>query len=136
MRSGLFHTLLVVLVICASGRVPCAAASGASEESAARAPGDQWMEIDLYWFEQKDLSSSVNEFWQRFSPLYSDVEGYKGVVLNVGWTVNYIMEFSGDLQQQISLPIGCRPETSKKGCAKTPIIRGISLFHFRYRGRR
>jgi hypothetical protein len=106
MRSWLCRSFLVVLAICALGRVPCATALESPAKSAEGVPGDRWIEIDLYWFEQKDLPGSVNEFWQRFAPLYSDVEGYKGVVLNVGWTVNYIMEFSGDLQQPIALPIG------------------------------
>ena len=106
MRSGLFRILLVLLVLCGFGRIPCFSASTPTTNGAERVPGDRWMEIDLYWFDQKDLSGSVNEFWQRFAPLYSGVQGYKGVVLNVGWTVNYIMEFSGDLQQPISLPVG------------------------------
>ena len=32
---------------------------------------DRWMEIDLYWFKQKDLKKSVREFWDRFQPLYA-----------------------------------------------------------------
>jgi hypothetical protein len=106
MQSALFRIFLIVLVICTFGRVSSAAASAPDTKNVASVPGDRWMEIDLYWFEQKDLSGSVNEFWQRFAPLYSDVEGYKGIVLNVGWTVNYIIEFSGDLQQKIALPVG------------------------------
>jgi hypothetical protein len=64
------------------------------------------MEIDMYWFEQNDLQRSVNTFWDRFAPVYQGVEGYKGVILNIGWTVGYIMEWSGDLQQRITLPSG------------------------------
>ena len=67
-------------------------------------PGDRWMEIDLYWFDQNALSDSVNHFWDRFLPLYQGVQGDRGLILNVGWTVGYIMEFSGDLQQSIPLP--------------------------------
>jgi hypothetical protein len=69
-------------------------------------PGDRWMEIDLYWFEQKDIPGSVGAFWDRFQPLYEGVEGYRGVILNVGWTVTCVMEWSGNLDQRISLPQG------------------------------
>lgn len=64
------------------------------------------MEIDLYWFEQNDIAGSVDRFWGRFAPLYQGVQGYKGVILNVGWTVGYIMEWSGDPRQRITLPRG------------------------------
>jgi hypothetical protein len=64
------------------------------------------MEIDLYWFEQKDIAGSVKAFWDRFQPLYAGVQGYRGLVLNVGWTVACVMEWSGDLKQTITLPHG------------------------------
>ena len=67
---------------------------------------DRWMEIDLYWFKQKDLKKSVREFWDRFQPLYAGVSGYRGVILNIGWTVGPVMEWSGKLDQRISLPTG------------------------------
>jgi hypothetical protein len=69
-------------------------------------PGDRWMEIDLYWFEQDHIAASVDEFWDRFAPMYQEVQDYKGIVLNVGWTVNFIMSYSGDLKQRMVLPIG------------------------------
>lgn len=64
------------------------------------------MEIDLYWFKQRELKGSVNEFWERFQPLYAGVSGYRGVILNIGWTVGPVMEWSGKLDQRISLPTG------------------------------
>jgi len=69
-------------------------------------PGERWTEIDLYWFEQKDIAGSVKAFWDRFQPLYAGVQGYRGLILNVGWTVACVMEWSGDLNQAISLPHG------------------------------
>ena len=62
----------------------------------AEVPGDRWMEIDLYWFEPTDIPGSVDRFWDRFYPLFDGVAGDRGVILNVGWTVGYIMEWSGD----------------------------------------
>jgi hypothetical protein len=69
-------------------------------------PGDRWMEIDLYWFDQKDIAGSASSFWNRFQPLYEGVTGYRGTLLNVGWTVGAVMEWSGTLAQAISLPKG------------------------------
>jgi len=67
---------------------------------------DRWIEIDLYWFRQQDIQGSTREFWDRFQPLFAGVNGYRGVILNIGWTVGPIMEWSGDLDQRISLPTG------------------------------
>jgi hypothetical protein len=67
---------------------------------------DRWLEIDLYWFKQYDQAASVGEFWRRFQPLFADLCGYRGVILNIGWTVGPVMEWSGNLDQRISLPTG------------------------------
>jgi hypothetical protein len=64
------------------------------------------MEIDLYWFEQDKIAESVRCFWDRFQPLYEQVSGDRGLILNVGWTVGYVMEWSGDPDQRITLPAG------------------------------
>ena len=81
-------------------------ARDATPQSAYPIPGDRWMEIDLYWFEQKDIPGSGKTFWDRFQPLYQGVRGYRGVILNVGWTVACVMEWSGNLDQRIDLPQG------------------------------
>jgi hypothetical protein len=65
---------------------------------------DRWLEIDLYWFEHNDMELSVNQFWDRFSPLPEGVNGWKGVILNVGWISDYILEWKGDLNEAIMLP--------------------------------
>ena len=77
-----------------------------NSKSAYPIPGDRWLEIDLYWFAQKDIPGSVHKFWDRFQPLFAGVEGYRGVILNVGWTVACVMEWSGNLDQRIALPQG------------------------------
>jgi hypothetical protein len=71
-----------------------------------RVPGDRWLEIDLYWFDRDRILDSVHTFWDRFTPLFRNVAGDKGIILNVGWTVAYIMEWNGNLTQRISLPLG------------------------------
>jgi hypothetical protein len=83
---------------------------GAPADSAHPIPGDRWMEIDLYWFDEKDIEGSVRRFWDRFLPLYAGVHGDRGLILNVGWTVACVMEWSGDLNQRITLPRGTGEE--------------------------
>jgi hypothetical protein len=77
-----------------------------ASDAAPKVPADRWMEIDLYWFQRDHIQTSVDAFWDRFAPLYRGVQGDRGVILNVGWTVQYIMDWSGDLDQRIVLPTG------------------------------
>jgi len=65
---------------------------------------DRWVEIDLYWFEHNAMEKSVTQFWDRFYPLMEGVTGWKGVILNVGWTSDYILEWHGDMNEAIKLP--------------------------------
>jgi hypothetical protein len=74
--------------------------------AAASLAADRWLEIDLYWFKEHEIAASARQFWGRFEPLYRGVSGYRGVILNIGWTVGPVMEWSGDLAQRISLPTG------------------------------
>jgi hypothetical protein len=78
--------------------------SAALPARASGIPTDRWIEIDLYWFDPEKAEVSADIFWDRYAPLYRDVEGYKGIVLNVGMTANYVFAFSGDLNQEIHLP--------------------------------
>ncbi len=80
--------------------------AGAQRPAVTSVEADRWLEIDLYWFKQKAIPDSVHQFWERFEPLYRGVRGYRGVILNIGWTVGPVMEWSGDLEQKISLPAG------------------------------
>jgi hypothetical protein len=114
-RLGTLINLFTIVVVSLSVGLQCSKgaganvhqpAQGAEPRSAYPIPGDRWLEIDLYWFEQKDIAGSVKAFWDRFQPLYAGVQGYRGVILNVGWTVACVMEWSGDLAQRISLPQG------------------------------
>jgi len=103
-------TILIVclsMALCSSkGAVAKQTAHPVESQSTYSIPGDRWLEIDLYWFEQKDIPGSVQTFWDRFQPLFAGVQGYRGLILNVGWTVGCVMEWSGDLGQRISLPHG------------------------------
>ncbi|HLP73018.1 MAG TPA: hypothetical protein VK155_08965 [Bacteroidales bacterium] len=66
--------------------------------------GDRWLEMDLYWFEHENMEASVDRFWERFNPLMEGVEGWKGVILNVGWISDYILEWHGDQNELIRFP--------------------------------
>ena len=65
---------------------------------------DRWLEIDLYWFEHKNMQKSSDEFWKRYQPLMQGIDGWKGVIINVGWITDYLYEWQGDLNQEIKLP--------------------------------
>jgi hypothetical protein len=98
---------LAILVLFTFVSTDCMAQTGSDDGAkAAAVPGDRWMEIDLYWFDRDHLPVSVDAFWDRFGPMYQDIRGDRGLILNVGWTVSYIMEWNGDLSQRITLPRG------------------------------
>jgi hypothetical protein len=83
-----------------------ACSPGSQAQTAVAPDTDRWLEIDLYWFKQQEITASARQFWDRFEPLYRGVSGYRGVILNIGWTVGPVMEWSGNLDQRISLPTG------------------------------
>ena len=64
---------------------------------------DRWFEFDLDWFERSDMEGSVTRFWDRYHPLVQ-VDGYKGVILNVGWLSQFIFQWQGDLDAPITFP--------------------------------
>lgn len=45
-------------------------------------------------------------FWRRYAPLYRDVHGHCGMVLSIGLTVDFIMQWSGSPAQRLWLPRG------------------------------
>ena len=90
---------------------PTLGAQDAGSKADAGSPGvplatDRWVEIDINWFAQVNIPDAVNHFWDRFVPLYANVQGYRGLIINLAWTVGPIMEWSGNLEQKISLPSG------------------------------
>lgn len=67
-------------------------------------PVDRWIELDLYWFDRDDIAGSADQFWDRFAPLFQNVDGWKGVVLCVGWLMDYITEWQGRPDDLLPLP--------------------------------
>jgi len=68
---------------------------------------DRWFEFDLDWFERQDMEKSITRFWDRYHPLVQ-VDGYKGVILNVGWLSQFILGWHGDLNEVIDFPKNMR----------------------------
>jgi hypothetical protein len=92
----LFRIAALLILITASLHARAAAAPAV--------PNDRWLEIDLYWFEPAAVERSAESFWTRYAPLYQGVSGHRGIVLNIGFTANYILTYSGDPDQEIALP--------------------------------
>jgi hypothetical protein len=63
---------------------------------------DRYVEIDLDWFRPGD-AGSVEEFVERVAPLWSGNRSERGVVLNPGFLVDVVTEFSGDVDQELPL---------------------------------
>ncbi|MGA8731741.1 MAG: hypothetical protein WB608_23485 [Terracidiphilus sp.] len=100
-HRGVTIAILLGILLLIPQHASCAPGNGAASLDT-----DRWLEIDLYWFKQQDRAESVHAFWDRFQPLFAGVRGYRGVILNIGWTVGPVMEWSGNLAQRISLPTG------------------------------
>lgn len=64
---------------------------------------DRWVEIDLYWFDAQAPERSAAAYWERYEPMYRGSRGHRGVILNVGFTVNHVMAYC-ELDQAIALP--------------------------------
>ena len=79
----------------------CAASVSASSRSAATIHADRWLEIDLYWFDRDDLAASADRFWQRNAALFEGVSGRRGVILNVGWVMDYILDWRGSMTDRV-----------------------------------
>lgn len=94
--AGLWREIItgVSLTIACMGSLPARAHA---------VPADRWIELDLYWFDSQAPERSAKQFWDRYEPLYRDVGGHRGVILNIGFTVNYVMAFCS-LDQAVHLP--------------------------------
>ena len=67
---------------------------------------DRWLEIDLFWFNKNDMKASSIMFWERMYPLFADIYGEKGVIVNLGWLMDFILEWNGSLDAPIPFPKG------------------------------
>lgn len=96
------------------------AALGGSVEGVERGEGsrpddpvaaDRWLEVDLYWFDRGNLKASVETFLERNAPLFQEVRGWRGVIVNVGWLMDYVLDWRGDLDGRIPIPAHMQQES-------------------------
>jgi len=83
--------------------------AAAAERKALAIPADRWLEIDLYWFDRDHIPESVQAFWERYAPLYEGVTGWKGLIMSIGLSAGYILDWHGDLDEPINLPKNMKP---------------------------
>ena len=100
--------ILVLLSISPTRTKAGAAAAGIDPVTPAGVRGDRWLEIDLYWFDRENIGKSAEEFWGRYNPLFAGVRGWRGIILNIGWTSSYVLDWRGNLNDRIFLPKGMK----------------------------
>ena len=65
--------------------------------------GDRFVEIGLEWFDPERLDEQVAVLHRRFAPLWRGTRGRTGLVINVGWVVDVVTEWTGDPMQLLPL---------------------------------
>lgn len=100
MKHKQFFLLMILVIITSAGL--CQSNENNSVDS--KISTDRWVEIDIYWFDHADMEKSAQIFWDRYYPLFENVGNYKGVILNVGWLMDIVYEWQGDLDKQIAFP--------------------------------
>jgi len=95
---------------------------------------DRWFEIDLFFFEHNDMEKSVNQFWDRYHSLAEGVMGWKGVILNVGWISDYILDWHGDMNEVIKRPKNMQKEPwfKDEGQLTGNTIERMQLWNYRF----
>ena len=63
---------------------------------------DRWLEMDLTWFDPaQPFTPRLEELFERISPLLRDVDGRAGIFFNLGWLIDLVTQWTGDLDQRI-----------------------------------
>jgi len=112
-RSWIAGAILLMGVIQHDAKAekrPDGAGEGALASPSDPIHGDRWIEVDLYWFDRDKIADSAARFWDRFTPLFAGLDGWRGVILNIGWTSSYILDWRGDLDGRIPLPTGMKEQ--------------------------
>jgi hypothetical protein len=64
---------------------------------------DRWVEMDLQWFHPERLEKQIPELIRRLKPLYSSIDGERGLIFNVGWLIDLATEWQGSPHQPLPL---------------------------------
>lgn len=65
---------------------------------------DRWLELDIYWFNRDSIEGSSDAFFDRYAPMFQNVTGWKGIIINIGWVPEYIFQWDGDLNKPVPMP--------------------------------
>jgi hypothetical protein len=95
--------------------------------------GDRWLEMDLTCFDPaRPFPAQLDEVLDRLAPLLANVIGRRGIFFNLGWLIDLVTEWTGDLGQLI-------PTRSRRTAAWAAVdYRRLAQFvtEFREAGRR
>jgi hypothetical protein len=99
---------ILTLLFCLTVVFSVSIADVAQAQSVVQSPiqKDRWMEVDLYWFEKEDMKGSSDLFWSKMRPLFQDISGEKGIILNIGWLMDFVLEWNGSLDTPVPFPKG------------------------------
>lgn len=83
-------------------------AAAAADPFASSPPGargrdaDRWLEMDLGWFDPDHrFAPQLDDLFERVAPLVAGVTGETGIFFNLGWLIDLVTEWTGDLSQPI-----------------------------------
>ena len=93
-----------LIAVCLFLIMPTAARAGVLPDQAPALRTDRWIELDLYWFDHDHMAQSVSQFLDRTYPLYKNAMGWRGVIVNIGFLIDYIAGFEGNLDARVPLP--------------------------------
>ena len=63
---------------------------------------DRWLEMDLTWFDPaRPFGPQLDVLFERMASLLAPVRGRRGIFFNLGWLVDLVTEWTGDLDQRI-----------------------------------
>lgn len=132
MKSGIIKRTVFLYCSLMSLMPACAVTANASLNR------DRWMEVDLFCFERENMKVSSDRFWERMAPLFKDIDGDYGVMFNIGWLMDFILEWSGDLSAAVPLPekMTIWPQFSDEGFLLGSTDRRKEIFKKRFEGAR
>ncbi|MDX2227550.1 MAG: hypothetical protein SFY92_10745 [Verrucomicrobiae bacterium] len=66
-------------------------------------PTDRWCEMSLSWFDPKKMDRQAAELLERLAPLYRSVSGTQGLLIESGFRLDVVTEWTGDPDQLLPI---------------------------------